>query len=685
VSFASGLVSPDASAFARAQTKERCVVGTQLRVTGTALALALLAQPVRAQDNAVVLPPIVVSATTVPTPASELGSSVTVVTGDDLQREQLRTVPDALKKVPGLDIVQTGGPGGQTSVFMRGTNANHVKVLIDGIDVGNPGITNGAFDFGHLLTSDIEKIEVLRGPQSGLYGSDAIGGVIAITTKKGEGPPRVTATAEAGSFGTFNQTASLRGSQANFSYAFNVAHFRSTDVPVTPLHLLAPGEKRNNDNYDNWTYSAKLGADLSDNLAVNFVARYTDAKLGFTGEDFRLFPLDFPEALQSTQRNHNFYSRGEAVWSLFDDRLKNYFGVNYTNQWDWTLNPNPDFFFASPLVSPPITNLGERIKFDWRGEARLIPGQTVVLGLEHQSESLRTDSTGTVDPFFNFTQTTTAAKTSNKAGYVELQSEFAKRFFLVSNVRYDDNQSFGPHTTWRLAPAFIVPGTNTKLKGSYGTGFKAPTLTQLYVNNPSFNAVANPNLRPETSKGYDFGFEQPLFHDRVNFGVTYFHNDIKNLINNVFNLSSFSFTYVNVGAATTYGTETFASIAVTDQLKLRADYTTIVTRDETTGLGLRNRPGHKESLSAIWSPNQQFTLSTTLLYVGRAVEFNRDGTIPRVDSDAYTLVNIAGNYKVDDRVTVFGRIDNLLNRHYESPVGFDQPGFGAYGGIRVTN
>lgn len=660
-------------------------MGVQLRITGAAVALTLLAQAASAQDNAVVLPPIVVSATTVPTPASELGSSVTVVTGDDLQREQLRTVPDVLKKVPGLDIVQTGGPGGQTSVFMRGTNANHVKVLIDGIDVGNPSITNGAFDFGHLLTSDIEKIEVLRGPQSGLYGSDAIGGVIAITTKKGEGPPRVTATAEAGSFGTFNQTASLRGSQANFSYAFNVAHFRSTDVPVTPLHLLAPGEKRNNDNYDNWTYSAKLGADLSDNLAVNFVARYTDAKLGFTGEDFRLFPLDFPEALQSTQRNHNFYSRGEAVWSLFDDRFKNYFGVNYTNQWDWTLNPNPDFFFASPLVSPPITNLGERIKFDWRGEARLIPGQTVVLGLEHQSESLRTDSTGTVDPFFNFTQTTTTAKTSNKAGYVELQSEFAKRFFLVSNVRYDDNQSFGPHTTWRLAPAFIVPGTNTKLKGSYGTGFKAPTLTQLYVNNPSFNAVANPNLRPETSKGYDFGFEQPLFHDRVNFGVTYFHNDIKNLINNVFNLSSFSFTYVNVGAATTYGTETFASIAVTDQLKLRADYTTIVTRDETTGLGLRNRPGHKESLSAIWSPNQQFTLSTTLLYVGRAVEFNRDGTIPRVDSDAYTLVNIAGNYKVDDRVTVFGRIDNLLNRHYESPVGFDQQGFGAYGGIRVTN
>ena len=482
------------------------------------------------------------------------------------------SVVDLLRTDSSLNIQARGGEGVQADLAIRGTTFEQSLILVNGLRVNDPETGHLNLDIPVPLDA-VTRVDILHGSGSTFYGSDAIGGVIAITTKKGEGPPRVTATAEAGSFGTFNQTASLRGSQANFSYAFNVAHFRSTDVPVTPLHLLAPGEKRNNDNYDNWTYSAKLGADLSDNLAVNFVARYTDAKLGFTGEDFRLFPLDFPEALQSTQRNHNFYSRGEAVWSLFDDRFKNYFAVNYTNQWDWTLNPNPDFFFASPLISPPITNLGERIKFDWRGEARLIPGQTVVLGLEHQSESLRTDSTGTVDPFFNFTQTTTTAKTSNKAGYVELQSEFAKRFFLVSNVRYDDNQSFGPHTTWRLAPAFIVPGTNTKLKGSYGTGFKAPTLTQLYVNNPSFNAVANPNLRPETSKGYDFGFEQPLFHDRVNFGVTYFHNDIKNLINNVFNLSSFSFTYVNVGAATTYGTETFASIAVTDQLKLRADYT----------------------------------------------------------------------------------------------------------------
>src|SRR6185437_308449 len=668
-------------------------MGIVRRIGATLALAALLAHPASAQDNTSsntqVLPQIVVSPTTIPTPSNEIASSVTVITAADLERDQIRTVPDALNTVPGLNVVQSGGPGSQTAIFMRGTNSNHVKVLIDGIDVGDPSTPNGAFDFAHLLTGDIEKIEVLRGPQSGLYGSDAIGGVIAITTKRGEGPPKVSAYAEGGSFGTFNQAAGLSGSQANFAYAFNVLHYRSTSVPVTPTNLLAPGEARINDSYDNWTYSTRLNARVSDNVEVNLVGRYTDAKLGFTGEDFSGFPQDFPESLQSTQRNHNLYTRGEVVWSLFDDRFKNYFGINYTNQWDHTINPNTDFaannFFASPLVGPPITNLGERTKVDWRGEIQVAKGQTVVLGLERERESLRTDSTGTVEPSFNFTQTTTTASTGDKAGYAELQSEFAKRLFLVANIRYDDNDSFGPHTTWRIAPAVIVPGTETKLKGSYGTGFKAPSLTQLYVDNPSFNSVANPNLLPETSAGYDFGFEQPLFNGRVTFGVTYFHNDITNLINNVFDPVTFKFSNVNVGEATMSGTETTASAIVNDQLTLRGNYTTLVTRDEATGLSLRNRPGHIASLTAVWTPDPKLTLTSTLRYVGQAAEFNRDGTISRVDSDSYTLVNLATEYKVDDHVTVFGRINTLFNRHYENPVGFEQPGFGAYGGIQVRN
>jgi vitamin B12 transporter len=465
-----------------------------------------------------VLPPIVVSPTTIPTPVDQVASSVTVITAGDIQRQQLRTVPDALNTVPGLNVVQTGGPGGQTSVFMRGTNSNHVKVLIDGIDASDPSIANGTFDFAYLLTGDIEQIEVLCGPQSGLYGSDAMGGVISITTRKGEGPPKVKASVEGGSFQTFNQTAGLSGSQGEINYAFNVLHFRTGSVPVTPLALLAPGETRNNDNYNNWTYSTRLGANLADNLAVNLVGRYTDAKHGLTADDGVNFPPNSaPEVLQDTQRNHQLFTRGEVVWSLFDGRFKNVFGMNYTDQWAWFSDPNADSFNPFGSVAPPTTNVGKRIKYDWRSEVRVVPGQTLVLGLEDERESLRTDSTATVAGV----QTTTTANMGNKAGFIELQSEFAKRFFIVSNIRYDDNESFGPHTTWRIAPAFIVPGTETKFKASYGTGFKAPTLVELYVSNPSIFQVANPNLRPETSKGYDFGFEQPLLNRRVNVGLTY--------------------------------------------------------------------------------------------------------------------------------------------------------------------
>src|SRR5258708_7749065 len=251
---------------------------------------------------------VVVSPTAIVTPIEQVASSVTVITAKDIERDQRRTVPDALATVPGLNVVQTGGPGGQTSVFTRGTNSNHTKVLIDGIDVSDPSNPNRSFDFGQLLTYDIQQIEVLRGPQSGLYGADALGGVISIITKKGEGPPRATGIIEGGSFGTFNQTAALSGAQDRINYAFNVAHFRSTDTPVPPLELLPPGRKAIGNNYDNMTYSTKLGADLNENFAINTVVRYTDPTLRFTTDSG--FP-SFPNAAQSTQTERQLFTRGE--------------------------------------------------------------------------------------------------------------------------------------------------------------------------------------------------------------------------------------------------------------------------------------------------------------------------------------------------------------------------------------
>ncbi len=264
---------------------------------------------------------------------------------------------------------------------------------------------------------------------------------------------------------------------------------------------------------------------------------------------------------------------------------------------------------------------------------------------------------------------------------------FFDRVFLVSNIRRDDNESFGPHTTWRVAPAFIVPVTETKLKGSYGTGFKAPTLVELYVNNPAIFQIANPNLQPETSEGYDVGFEQPLFNRRVNFGATYYRNDVKNLIVNVFDGATFTATYQNVGVAKMDGVELFLSAVVTDRLNVRADYTTTRTRDEATGLGLLRRPGDKTSVAINWMPLDPLTITASVLHVSSWVDVNRDTAvfIPRLDAPAYTTVNLAANYEVTKNVAVFVHADNLLDAQYQVPYGFLRPGLGVYGGVRLNN
>jgi vitamin B12 transporter len=670
--------------FTRAQTKERCVMGTKIRLAGALALMITAAQTAAAQDtNQVILPPIVISPTTIPTPLDQIASSITVITGQELERDHINTVPDALRTVPGLNVVQTGAAGGQTAVFMRGTNSNHVKVFIDGVDVGDPSTPNGAFDFAHLLTGDVERIEILRGPQSGLYGSDAIGGVISITTKKGEGPPKVTSSLEAGSFGTFNQTASLSGSQNRFNYSFNVLHLRTTDNKVTPPYLLVPGEKLNKDSYDNRTYSARLGADVTDNLALNVVGRYTDAHKLFTGDDFVNFPTAAPEALRNTQVNHNSFVRGEVVWSLLDGKLKNIFGTNYTNQWNWNYDPNPDSFTPFGSVAPPTKNVGEKTKYDWRGEVQVLPGQLVVLGAEKETQKLRTDSTADAAgvPF------QTIEHKTNKAGWVELQSSFFERFFIVSNGRYDDDESFGPHRTWRVAPAFIVPVTDTKLKGTYGTGFKAPTLTELFVNNPAIGQVANPNLRPEISRGYDYGFEQPVLNGRFRFGATYYRNHIADLVTTQFDPTTFTFHYMNIGQAETHGYEAFAAAVLNEQWKVRGDYTYTNTRDLTTELGLLRRPAHKYSATTIWTPLEGLSLSSTVLHVSSWVDVNRDTAvfIPRLDAKPYTTVNLAANYEVNKRLTVFVHADNLFNYQYQNPVGFERPGLGVFGGVRITS
>ena len=622
--------------------------------------------------------PVVVSATLTPTPIDQVGSSVTLITANQIDAHQWRTVPDALATAPGLNVVQTGGPGGLTSVFIRGANSNHTEVVIDGIDVNDPS-QNGAFDFGQALATGLQSIEVLRGPQSSLYGADALGGVISIETPTGVGRPTITASLEGGSFDTFNQTGGISGSEGGFRYALTVSHFRSGDTPVTPPGLLGPGEAAIGDLYDNLTTSAKLGYVVSKDLSFGLVLRYVDADYRSTGENYDL--PDFipqPDSAQTYQWERQFFSRAEAKFGLFDSRFQNTLGVAYANF--RTTSQSPDDGFGLPA---PVVDDGDRLKFDWLGRVALNSENALLLGVDDTTDRL-------IDSPVSATE-------NRVGGFAELQTRPVQGLNVAASVRYDSDDHYGGYATWRIAPVYEIAATSTLLKGSAGTGFKSPTLSELFVSYPSFDFFANPDLKPETSFGYDLGFEQPLWRGRVRFGATWFHNDIRDLIESEqvsacpnpplppagVQFDAFSETYCNIGRAETYGVETFISFKLSDRLDLRGDYTWLTARDEIANTELLRRPKNKASVTGDWKPLPRLRLAASLVYVGAWLDYDRSGSTQLMASP-FATVNLSGEYDLGRGLTLFARIDNLLDRHYEDPVGFDKPGIGAYGGIRMA-
>jgi len=614
------------------------------------LAAAVLAAPARADAD---LETVVVTATRIPTPESQVASSITVITADDIESMQNRTLPDVLKEVPGLNVVQSGGPGAQTSVFMRGANANHVKVFIDGIDVSDPSIPTGAFDFGQLLTGDIEKVEVLRGPQSGLYGSDAIGGVINVITKTGSGPAQFTGSAEGGSFDTFNQMGSVSGSSGGFHYSATIDHLHSGETPVTPLDLLLPGERRIDDYYDNVTGSSRLGFDVTDALDLGLAARYTDTHLRLTGENEDNFPDDFPDFSQSTNDTRQYYTRFTAHNLAFDGVLEHTLGLAYSNV------KSSDF---SPDDGPSVY-AGNRFKADWQGSIKLVPDQILILGAEHERDAI--------------SQPISAATTID-SGYAELQSTFGGSLFDTLSVRFDDNDRFGSKVTYRFAPAYLIEDSATKLKASIGSGFKAPTLSEMFENFPPY-FFGNPNLKPETSVGWDAGFEQAVAAGTVHFGVTYFNNHIRNLIDSNADFTS----YANVGRARTDGVESFLYYQPAGRYSARLDYTYTAAIDEIADAELLRRPKHKASLRNSWRATSRLSFDASILFVGSWEDGNRDFSVSPLAAPGFTTVNVAVNFALNDAWAFYGRIDNLFDRHYEEPIGFLQPSIGAFAGIKL--
>ena len=612
-------------------------------------------------ENGFAVPPenVVVTATRIATPIEQVASSITTIDAADIDSRQQRSLPDVLRDVPGLNLVQSGGEGGQTSIFMRGANSNHTKVLVDGIEVSDPSNPNGAYDFGKFSAADIARVEVLRGPQSGLYGSDAIGGVVNVITKSGNGPLTLSAGAEGGSFDTFNQSLSASGSQDAFHYRVSLAHLHAGATPVTPLDLLPPGQKRNDDYFDNVTASTKLGYDLTGNFDLGLVGRYSDSLSKVTGDAFDPVTFaSFPSPLQTRIDTLSYETRGTArlVLGPVDQTI----GLGCSSTVTSDMDPN----------NGPIPSSGNRIKLDWQGQITIADGETVVLGAETARDAMHVPI---------------KAGITTNAGFGELQSNLpgllggAVDFHNSISVRYDDNSRFGNKATWHVAPALAVTATATRLHASYGTGFKAPSLDQLFESFPAFFFFANPNLKPETSAGYDVGLDQSLFG--ITGGVTWFRNDIKNLI--ATDPVTFS-TNVNIGRARTQGLESYLAWRPVDALKLRADYTYTEAEDLALHQELVRRPKSKASLDARWQATAAVSLDASLLYVGSWIDGSRDFSVSRLSAHPYVTADIAASYALTDNFALTGRVANLFDKTYENPTGFLQPGRAFYAGIKAN-
>jgi vitamin B12 transporter len=602
----------------------------------TAIILCLSPLAAGAQETSVI------TATRVATPLNQVAGSLTIVGEDEIAARQLRSLPDILATVPGLNVVRAGGAGGQTSLFTRGTNSNHTKILLDGIDIADTSTPSGATDLGKFLAGDIARVEVLRGPQSGLYGSDAIGGVVNIITKAGEGPLVLSGSAEAGSFDTFNQSASLTGSDGAFSYRATLQHEHAGATPVTPLNLLPPGQVRNPDYFDNLTASTKLGLGLAEGITLGLTARWSQNLSKVTGDAFSLLTFaSSPSAFQTRIAGQNWQTRATANWNL--GRLDQTLGFAYGSNQSRTDDPD----------NGPLASSGERIKLDWQGNVTLAEGHQLVLGAETARDAVHLPIS--------------AGYTTN-AGFAEINSDFGSGIAVSGSVRYDDNSQFGDKMTWRIAPSVALGDTGLRLKGSFGTGFKAPSLDQLYHSYPAFFFFANPNLKPETSNGYEIGLEGKVWD--VTAGATWFHSDIRNLI--ATDPVTFS-TVVNIGQARTQGVEAFAAWRPLEDVSFRADYTFTEAVDKGTSLALIRRPNHKASVTGGWQFLPDADISATLLYVGPWVDGSRDFSIPRLKTDGYVTVNVAARWQATERFTLYARGDNLFDESYQNPVGFLAP------------
>ncbi|MBL8565868.1 MAG: TonB-dependent receptor [Hyphomicrobiaceae bacterium] len=591
-----------------------------------------------------------------------LGTSVTVVTGQEIDKQQVRNAADALRALPGVQVSRGAGFGGITDVRIRGAEANHTLVIVDGIAVNDP--TTGSFDFSNLLTEGIERIEVIRGPQSGLYGSNALAGVVNVITTDGRGKPGASATArtEFGGYGT--RDVATRASASNGTAWFSVGHHWRE---VAGFNVAAIGNEDDPVRFSQ--LSLRGGVEPIDGLVVDFSLRkftknaardgYDGPDGGFAGafDDASSFTSD----ILATGLNIRYDSRDGSFTHLVRlSRLASSvvdkdaaFGISdnegIANRYAYLAT----WRFATPALAAKhsLTSLVEQQDDRFIGN-----------GLSHERGQL--------------------------AFAGEWRGEFADRLTLTGSVRHDDSDSFDDVNTWRASTSLSLRELGLRPHASVGTGVKLPTMFEQFGQFGLF--LPNPGLQAEKSFGWDAGVELTLFGGRAIFDVTYFEQDLENKIRTTFTGA------INLpGISTRDGVEVAARLRVVDGVTVGGSYTWLDAIDaDGQEEARRARHAARFDFDYVFAEGRG-NLNLAALYNGRArddgffVLFHDPFGYPALDQrvvylDPYWLLTVSASYKLTPNVELFGRVENALDTEYREQVDYATPGIAAYGGVRVS-
>ena len=614
---------------------------------------------------------------------SRSGSAITIIRADEIQKWGAQTLADVMRSVPGVSITQNGGPAGLATLRLRGAEARHSMVMIDGIRIGDPASTGGEFDFSAVAANDIERIEILRGPQSALYGSEAIGGVVNIITRKGKRDPKASLTMEGGSYGARSFNGSVSGGTRDVDYAISASGFANDgfsgyghNIPRITRNLATPLE---HDPAQKASFSARVGWQPQQDLRFDF------GMISMLNNNH--YDLSSGDDPFNRTRNHTTQVWSKATLDLLDGRLRSSAKVfaNRTDRHAGTVGYfDPNYLSYGPNS---LDYRGDRYGIELQNDLKLGSYGLLIFGVASEAET--TFSTNQALPRGSSVRYVTGdASQSTQSAYVMHQLPLGERLSLSLGGRIDDTDP-NRFATWRATAAYAINETGTKLRSSIGTGAKSPSLYQ------RFSEYGSLALRPEDNIGFDIGIDQDFFDKRVQSSTTAFETRYQNLINfgsdgscTAAQNANFGGCYFNVDQAKTRGVEqTLVFALVPDLWRVKTSYTFMLAEDLSTHSALLRRPQHQAMASLTYLGFDRIEIEPRLSFVGHRIDIYYDDatfTSTRVALAPYAKLDLLASYKFDATYMAYIRAENLTNAHYEDNRGFGTAGRSVYVGLRAT-